>query len=109
ARGRPRGEDVVADPHLVRVAKSGHRQVVDVVDLQHGQVRLRVTPDQVGGHVLAVVEHHRGLELAGVVGRLGDHVVVGDDVAAAVYDHAGSLHAFLVALRLDGDHGIGGG
>ena len=77
--------------HLVGVAEPGHRQVVDVVDLEHGQVGLGVAADEVGGHFLAVVEHHRRLELAGVVGGLGDDVVVGDDVAAAVDDDARAL------------------
>ena len=103
---RTGGKHLVADANLVGVTELGHRQVVDVVDLEHGQVGLRVATDQVGGHFLAVVEHHGGLELARVVGRFGDDVVVGDDVAAAVDHEAGSLHALLIADRLDRDHRI---
>ena len=98
---RTGGQHLVADANLVGVTQPGHRQVVDVVDLEHGQVGLRVAADQVGRNFLAVVEHHGGLELARVVGRFGDDVVVGDDVAAAVDDESGALHALLVADRLD--------
>ena len=52
---------------LVGVAHLRDGQVVDVVDLQHGQVGLGVAADQVGRHLLAVVEHHLILNWLGLV------------------------------------------
>ena len=99
-----RGDHFLAHPQLVGVAKLGDREVVDVVDLENGEVGLGVAADEVGRHFLAVVEHHRELELARTGCGFGDDMVVGDDVTALVDHHAGALSAGLIALGLDGDY-----
>ena len=75
------GDGPVADAQPVGVAQRQHGQVV-AVDLEHGDVGL------------GIGAHHLGLEGALVVEGdgdglgVGDHVVVGQDVAVAVDDEA---------------------
>ena len=57
------------------------------IDLQNGQVRVRVAADDVRIRHAAVGELH--LDRVGI----GDHMIVGDDVAAAVDDDAGAQAA----------------
>ena len=88
---RTGGDHFLADPQLAGVAELGHREVVDIVHLEHGQIGLGIAPDGLARHLGTVVEHHRHFELARTGGRLRDDVVVGDDVPATVDDHPGSL------------------
>ena len=66
-------------------------------DVEDREVVDRAAADQLGVVVVAVLvdDHDRPV----VVGGVGDHVVVGDDVALAVQDEAGAGGAALLARR----------
>ena len=83
AEGIADREHAVADLDLVAVGEGDRRQVLGV-DLDDGDVGLRVAADDLGRQLAAVVERDRD--------RLGavDHVVVGHDVAVGADDDAGA-------------------
>ena len=70
-------------PEPVRVAQVGHRQRAGrVLDLDHREIRASVAPHQRGLELAIVGEAHLDL------GRVLDHVVVGQDVATRIHEDA---------------------
>jgi hypothetical protein len=83
----------VADLQPVGASQRHHRQFPEL-DPQHGEVGVRIAPDdrRLGHAAVSELDHDR-------VG-IGDHVVVGGDVTLVVEDHAGAeraLYALAVA------------
>ncbi|MCE3249353.1 MAG: hypothetical protein K0R41_3178 [Geminicoccaceae bacterium] len=74
----------IADPHLGRIGEFHIGQRLVGVDLQHGEVGVRIRADDLRLELAAVVQRDR--HLVGV----GDDVVVGGDVAMVVEDEAGA-------------------
>ena len=80
-KGLPMASTTSPTSHLVAV---GHRDDGQVfgVDLDHGDVGLRVAANDLGGELAAVLQ--RDFHLVGVI----HHVVVGEDVAVLGDDDA---------------------
>src|SRR5437870_5542183 len=77
------GQNPVAYLHTIRIAQLCSRQFFVGVDFNHGEVGVFIRAHQLGGvpRGLAVQLH---LNLGGLL----DDVIVGEDVAALVHDHA---------------------
>ena len=87
------GQHLIADLQPVR-APQAHDREPRQPDRQQRQVGVRITAHHLGHRAAAVGQLHLD------AGGIGDHVVVGDDVAALVHDHARAqraLHALLKA------------
>ena len=95
AEGRADGEYPVADLYLVGIADFGDREVV-ALDFDEGDVGAFIEADDVGVVFLVVVE------LDAHFFRAFNDVGVGEDIAVAVDDEAGtlSLEDALFVLRL---------
>ncbi len=88
------GEDILAHFELVGIAPRYRRQILGA-DLHHGNVGLRIGADDFADKLALVVEQNFDLV------RLGDDMVVGDDVTFAGNDHSAAEAAlFAVARRL---------
>src|SRR5262249_38187637 len=91
------GHNGLADLKLCRVAERDQRQALRV-DLQKGEVGLRVTAEYLRGHLATVGERHLDL------GRTVDDMIVGHDVTVGVDDEAGAeapdRAAWLIAEEL---------
>jgi hypothetical protein len=115
AEGVAEGEHRLADHQIAGCADADHRQRLVDVDLEHGQVGAGIVRHQLACDGLARGERH--LDPADAL----HHVVVGDDVASVVDDHAGA-HAVDTAeiggrlvvvaddefLAVDVDHAVAG-
>ncbi len=95
AEGVAHGDDPVARLELVAVAEARRLQLVRI-DVQRGEVGVRVDAEQLRGELAPVAE--RDLERVGVL----DHVRVGDDRALLVDDHAAALAGELRLLAQEG-------
>ena len=82
--GMTDGHHPVADFHLVRVAKGHRRQLLIGCYSDYRQIGFRVGANQLAWIGGAVGQQHIDL------GRSGDHVVVGQDIAFIIDQHAGS-------------------
>jgi hypothetical protein len=76
--------DRLADLHLARVSELDGGQRLVALDLEHGEIGLLVTAQQLGRQLAAVVQGHGDR-----VGLTGD-VVVGHDDAGRIDDEAGA-------------------
>ena len=83
---RADGHGPVADLHAIRVTDfGGHQRAVVALELDHGEVGLRVRAYQ-PGVVLGGISGEFDLDAAGIL----DHMKIGEDVAVCVNDHAGA-------------------
>src|SRR5262249_38263010 len=88
------GHHPFADAQLIGVAEGYSAEIGDVVDLDDGDIRLRVTAHDLRLVLLFILELDD--DFVGVL----DDVVVGEDVAVAIDDEAGAQAALLErALR----------
>ena len=94
------GIDRIAYHRQLAVAKFGHREILRLHQLQHGDILVSVIAHQLGVVIHAVGQHHP----AG--GAAGDHMGVGNNIAVGAHDHAGTHRG---ALTLFGHHQYGGG
>ncbi len=78
------GEHEVADLQRLGIAELEHLEIDCVLQLEHGEVRARVAQHDLGLEFPPVGERHLHL------GHVLDDVVVGDDEARPVDDHAGA-------------------
>ena len=88
AQGVADGIDALAHHQLAGIAQGDGGQAGGI-DLQHGHVVVLLAAHQLGGVLVAVGEGHLHRH-GGVVGRLLNDVVVGDDVAVLGEDKAGA-------------------
>ncbi len=86
------GHDPLADADAIRVAQRQRRQALLDIDLQKGEIRRRILPDEPGGVLFLVVDPD--LDLVGAL----DDVVIRHDVAVFRDDEAGASLDFLVLL-----------
>ncbi len=74
------GDHPFADPQVLRIAELDRLERLVRLNLQDGEVRLLIAPEDLGLELLAVVQND--VDLVGV----GDHVIVGDHDALRI-DH----------------------
>ncbi len=98
---RADGDHALPDPEPAGGAERGRAEAGRVGRVEHGQVVDRAASDD--GRVVAVALLVDDLDGAVVLGGVGDHVVVGDDVALLVEDEAGARGPACLALELGGD------
>ena len=101
AEGTADGHHPFADLQVRGAAQAGHGQVALGLDLDQGQVGLRIAADDLGLELALVLEFY--LDVVGVF----DDMVVGDDVTALVNDKPGAdpalpalLGRYLLAERV---------
>src|SRR5699024_9721305 len=86
--GRTDSHDTLADIEIRRAPQFRGLQTVDALSLDHGDIRGRIPPHNLGFALLPVGELHH--DLASALGGGSDNVVVGHDVAVRTDDETGS-------------------
>src|SRR5262249_47929889 len=85
AEGRADSDSPFAHLHAVRIADGGVLQLVAGFDMNYGEVALAVRTDEFRLVLLGIVEEFY-LDAVGAI----DDVVIGNDIAVGVDDHAGT-------------------
>ncbi|MDD5222552.1 MAG: hypothetical protein PHE84_01060 [bacterium] len=98
------GQHPLPDLHLIGIPQLGHRHLTFRLDLDHGEIGLLVGAQNLGREFLLEIGNgHRHLH------RLGNDMIVGDDVTLGIDNHPGTDHGdlavFLLQNRLDMHHG----
>ena len=70
----------IANLHAVGIPQLGYRQILVGIDLDHGNIRVFIQADDLGGVLVRIVAIQLHLNLRGLL----DHVVVGQNVAALI-------------------------